>query len=223
MIAWTPRTWRVLALVMWWMAVMWWLVCESEGRAEDNPAASPSACLLLLAGFPMLGCVCSPTAEGSGPWTPTPLCLLFRELTRRQGGPSPKEQAKVRLAPAQGLADAPSPGRVRPAVPHHVKLCVHPLWFRVWCPCRAFPHAEQGVESCPKTVSVLYDPKSQFMTPSLGSWFVLHHGGVSMELSCLLPGKGLNLSQELQALVTGSSLATTSAPSNHRYQILWPR
>lgn len=78
------------------------------------------------------------------------------------------------------------------------------------------------VKSCPKTISLLYDPKSQFMTPNLGSWFVLHHAGVSVEPSCLLCGKGLNPSQGLQPLVTGSSLAATSAPSNHKHQVPWP-
>lgn len=78
------------------------------------------------------------------------------------------------------------------------------------------------VKSCPKTISVLNDPKSQFMTPNLGSWFVLHHGGVSVEPSCFLCGKGLNPSQGLQPLVTGSSSAATSAPSNRKHQVPWP-
>lgn len=141
---------------------------------------------------------------------------------RRQGGPSQgASQGASRSGTGFGKCSFPMQGPASCAP--HVQLCVHPLWFPVWCPCRTFLHAEQGVKSCPKTISVLYDPKSQFMTPSLGSWFVLHHGGVSMELSCLLHGKGLNLSQGLQALVTGSSLATTSAPSNHKHQIPWPR
>lgn len=58
------------------------------------------------------------------------------------------------------------------------------------------------------------------MTPNLGSWFVLH--GVSMEPSCLLCGEGLNPSQGLQPLGTGSSSAATSAPSNHKHQVPWP-
>lgn len=78
------------------------------------------------------------------------------------------------------------------------------------------------VKSCPKTISVLNDPKSQFMTPNLGSWFVFHHGGVSVEPSCFLCGKGLNPSQGLQPLVTGSSSAATSVPSNCKHQVPWP-
>lgn len=74
---------------MRWMVVMWWMVCESEGSAEDGPAASPAACMLLLAVFPVLGWDCSPTVEGSWPRTPTPPCLLLWELTRSQGGPHP--------------------------------------------------------------------------------------------------------------------------------------
>lgn len=69
----------------------------------------------------------------------------------------------------------------------------------VWCPCRknTLLYAEWMVTSCPETISMLCDPKLQFMTPNLVSWSVLCHGGVSVEPSCLLCGKGLNLFQGL--------------------------
>lgn len=112
-------------------------------RAENNPAASPSACLLLLAGFLMLAWVCSPTVEGSWPWTPAPLCLLLQELTGGREGPA-KEQVKVRLGPAQGLADAPSQRRVRPAVPPMCSCACTSFGFLSGVPVEHFSMPSRG-------------------------------------------------------------------------------
>lgn len=47
----------------------------------------------------------------------------------------------------------------------------------VWCPSSKISssYSEPAVESCSKTTFMLCDAKSQFMTPNLDFWFVLHH------------------------------------------------
>lgn len=75
-IAWTPCTWRALAVVVWWvMVVRWvvvgWMVCESAGGAEKAGVTACPSCVPLLAVFPLLGGGCSPTMEGSQPQTLT--------------------------------------------------------------------------------------------------------------------------------------------------------
>lgn len=97
----------------------------------------------------------------------------------------------------------------------------------VWCPSSKISssYSKPAVESCSKTTSMLCDPKSQFMTPNLDFWFVLHHargwdwvrfedpfqpklfhdsGGVSVEPSCLLCGQGLSLSQSSESWLRGA-------------------
>jgi len=196
------------------------MVSEHGGSAEDGPAASPGHVRAAAGRVPSawLGggqpaayphpTVSSPLGAHQGSGRPPPFGSKLRSvsaLAERFGRCS---------CPAQGPAGC-APPRAAPHRPPLVSRLVS-LQKKHVSPCRA------DGQGCPETVSVLSDPKSQCITPNLGSWFLLHLGGVSVEPPCLLCGKGLNLSQELQPLVTGSSLAATSAPSNHKHQVPWP-